>query len=411
MPKKTKIIFIVVFVLVGTLMIGGYYFFKNKKGDSGDNIITNIYQKFNPFGSSNDKIDTDNNKEEEEEGSEPETVSKLKKITDFAISGASTLEDLRPVAPKADEIISEEQEEKVEAIRYTEKATGHIYQMYLDKKTSNKISNSTIPGSQETIFGNNSSSVIYRYLSVDNKITSYLATMGATSGMFLNTDILDITLSPDKTKFFYLVKNTKGVVGYIKSFIDGKNSQIFTSSFSEWTPQWIDSQTIFLTTKPSYLVNGSMFSLNINNGTLNKVFGGITGLTTLSNKTGGKILYSLSTEKGPLLGLFNNKTKEKSDLKIYGLPEKCVWSDDNIKIYCAIPNTIFGNEYPDVWYQGIVSFEDRFIEINSETGEMYTLINSQNETPVDAISMFLDKNENKLFFTNKKDYTLWQLDL
>jgi hypothetical protein len=70
-----------------------------------------------------------------------------------------------------------------------------------------------------------------------------------------------------------------------------------------------------------------------------------------------------------------------------------------------------GTEYPDYWYQGLVSFTDYFVKINTKTKNIITIANSQNETPVDATNLFFNKDESKLFFINKKDSTLWQLDL
>ncbi len=115
---------------------------------------------------------------------------------------------------------------------------------------------------------------------------------------------------------------------------------------------------------------------------------------------------------GPKLWLLNTKNHETKDLNSYGLPEKCVWANNsNVYIYCAVPNTITGTKYPDSWYQGLVSFTDYFIKINTQTLESETLTNSANEIPVDATHLFLNKKGTKLFFINKKDSTLWSLIL
>jgi hypothetical protein len=293
-----------------------------------------------------------------------------------------------------------------------ERATGHVYQMYLDTKITGKISNSTIPSVYETIFSGNANSIIYRYASSDNKsITSFLASLGGKSSIFLNSDITAVSLSPDKTKFFSIIKTKNGSIGVIKPFDETKTYQVFTSSFSEWLPQWVTNQSVYLTTKPSYLVDGSVFSLNTTNRTLTKLFGSIAGLTTLASSNGNLVLYGASLNIGPKLNVFNIKNHTSSDLDIYGLPEKCVWSNDNINAYCAIPNTIVGTQYPDYWYQGLISFEDRFIKINTQTKETTTFANSSNETPIDATNLFLSDKEDSLFFINKKDSTLWSLDL
>ena len=154
-----------------------------------------------------------------------------------------------------------------------------------------------------------------------------------------------------------------------------------------------------------------MFFLDTTRKTISKLFGKITGLTTMINGGGTLVLYSTSTETGPKLSVIDLSKHAIKDLNTYGLPEKCVWSSDNITVYCAVPNTISGNEYPDIWYQGLISFDDYFVKINTMTGEKITLTNSKDETPVDGTYLFLDKKETSLFFTNKKDSTLWSLEI
>ncbi|MFA5838975.1 MAG: hypothetical protein WC849_03505, partial [Candidatus Paceibacterota bacterium] len=179
----------------------------------------------------------------------------------------------------------------------------------------------------------------------------------------------------------------------------------------EWLSEWSTNQGMFLTTKPSYSVNGSIFLLNTTNKTISKIFGGVLGLTTLVNPTGSLVLYSTSTETGPKLGVFDINKHTTKDLDTYGLPEKCVWSSDNINIFCAVPNVITGNQYPDYWYQGLISFDDYFVKINTIRDDKITIANSINETSIDGTYLFLDKIENLLFFINKKDSTLWSLNV
>ncbi|HAQ02681.1 hypothetical protein A2467_03030 [Candidatus Nomurabacteria bacterium RIFOXYC2_FULL_36_8] len=399
MPRKTKIILISVFIFVIAVLLGVYFYNKSKTPNTVD-PNAGFYQKFNPFGTST-KVDNGGDTTNTTTDNVDTTLkvnSRFHKLTDFAVAGATSFEDTRDEAT-------------VPSLRYVERATGHVYQMYLDTKVTGKISNSTIPGVYETIFDGKANSVIYRYASEDNKsITSFLATLGGKSS-FLNSNILEVALSPDKSKFFSVIETTNGVIGVTKSFEETKTSQVFTSAFSEWLPQWATTGNIYLTTKPSYLVEGSVFNLNIANGTLSKILGRVQGLTTLANKDGTSLLYGASLDNGPRLNIFNIKNHTSEDLGKYGLPEKCVWSSDNINVYCAVPNTIVGNQYPDSWYQGVISFDDFFVKINTVTKESATLANSKDEVPVDGTNLFLNKDESKLFFINKKDSTLWSLDL
>jgi len=316
---------------------------------------------------------------------------------------AKTKTPPKPPAPKF---------EIVPSLRYVERATGHIYEMYLDNKIQGEVSNSTIPDIYQAIFSGSAKSVIYRYLGDDDQtIESYVATLGSANGEFLPENILDAALSPDKSKFFYLAKTGSGVTGTIKYFDQNKTNTVFNSSFSEWLSQWVTDQKIYLTTKASSTVPGNLYSLNVSSGVLSKIFGGVKGLTTLANNDGTVVLYNATTPTGPALGLLSVSNHTTNNINTYGLPEKCVWSANNVDIYCALPDNIAGSDYPDSWYKGKVSFDDRFVKINSSTGNVTTIADSSDATALDGTYLFLNRAEDTLFFINKKDSTLWSLSL
>jgi len=490
MSKKTIIIFITVFVAVGIIILG-IFLILNKKSIP-TNSTSPWYQNFNPFGTGNSST-TGNNTNPDGTKNPDGTLktsietSRFYQITDFAVAGATFLEDTRPIegadalikdpiktliSPDTEEGRKEIQTllnetlslkpllvvdgkfgksvteaiktfqtknnlpttglidtitapyftkttsptdanlyEQAPSVRYVERMNGHIYKMFLDTKVKEKISNSTIPSIYEAFFDKTAGTVIYRYLSGDKTINSFIATLGASEGIFLSQDISDLTTSKDKTKFFYLTKNSNGVTGTLETFGGTKKDIVFNSPFTEWLSAWNDNGEIFLTTKPSYNVNGSIYLLNTANKTISKIFGGIPGLTTTVNPKSSLVLYSTSTATGPKLGIFDIAKYSTKDLDTYGLAEKCVWSNDNVDIYCAVPNTIVGNQYPDYWYQGLISFDDYFVKINTTTGEKTTIANSINEIPIDGTNLFLDKTESTLFLINKKDSTFWSLDI
>lgn len=301
--------------------------------------------------------------------------------------------------------------EMIPLLRYVEKTSGHIYEMDLKNKTVSKVSNTTIPKIHEAFFDKSGKSVIYRYLSDDNTISSYLATMGATTGEFLPPNIIDLSVGPNKDKFFYLTKTAEGVVGSTRFFDQNIKDTFFNFPYTEWLSQFISDQKIYLTTKPSWATEGHFYSLNKESGVVSKIFGNIQGLTTLVDNSGNYVLYNSSTNKGPILNLFDIENNSSFALSAYGLPEKCVWGKKSLGLYCAIPSVIEGNEFPDSWYQGLNSFNDYFVLVDIKTNTIDTLTNTLAGAGLDATNLFLDKNEETLFFINKKDSTLWSLSL
>jgi hypothetical protein len=128
-----------------------------------------------------------------------------------------------PYFTKTTTVISEKETTEIApSIRYVEKKNGHIYKMFLDTRSKEKISNSTIPSILEAFFSKDGDSVIYRYLSSDKVISSFMATLGAPKGEFLPQNISDLSLSMDKDKFFYITKNENGSTGTIGLFNENK---------------------------------------------------------------------------------------------------------------------------------------------------------------------------------------------
>ncbi|HEY0221172.1 MAG TPA: hypothetical protein VGC58_03045 [Candidatus Paceibacterota bacterium] len=66
-----------------------------------------------------------------------------------------------------------------------------------------------------------------------------------------------------------------------------------------------------------------------------------------------------------------------------------------------------------MWYKGIVSFSDDIWQYNTKdfTSKSLTDLKSESGEDVDVIKPILSENEQYLIFVNKKDNSLWSLDL
>jgi len=268
MSKKTTYIIISIIIFTGIMV--GVFFILNKQNKVGTvSVVENEYPNFNPFGSS-DNIQTNENLNENKEVKQ---TNDFYQITNFGIAGLTIYQEKKILStPKITEtkdiktgkvIKNEINYEYIPTLRYVQKSNGHIYDTEVTNKNSKKISNTTIPGVQEAFFNKDANTVIYRYLSFDNKnIESFIATLGKTHGEFLPENIQNVVLNKDKNKFFILLKNKTGSVGYSRSFEPSIKSEIFSSSFSEWIPQWVSDENIYLTTKASYSFKGGLFNFN-----------------------------------------------------------------------------------------------------------------------------------------------------
>jgi len=309
------------------------------------------------------------------------------------------------------------------ALRYVDKTSGNIYQTFADKIEERKFSETVIPRVYEAYFTNKGESVLMRYLKTDERtIETFVGNLpkeklgedlepGEIDGAFLPDNITDLSISTDTSKIFYLLNNGGNSIGTILNLPTSKKTQIFDSTFTEWLPSWPNSKNVTLTTKPSGIVAGYLYMLDVDKKSFLRVLGGINGLTTLTSPSGKLVLYNNNLLSQYIYST-DKKTTEPFGVKT--LPEKCVWSKTNEFMYCAVPKEIPGGTYPDDWYRGEVSFTDQIWKISLLDGSTALVIDPitvPEGEEIDGIKLALDEKEEYLFFVNKKDSFLWKLDL
>ncbi len=310
--------------------------------------------------------------------------------------------------------------EQIASLRYQDKATGHIYQTFLDRQSPEKISNTTIPKVHHSFFVNKSEGLIDQYLTSTLTVETYHGALTKDTegnytsllGTFLPKEILDLSVSADTTKIFYLSTLENGVVGTVSSPKGESKIQVFSSKFSSWISQFPNNKLVTLTTKASARSLGYMYGVDTTVKSFDKILGGITGLTTLTSPDGKKIIYSATTNGGFSSNIYNKDTKKALALGLTTLPEKCVWANDSKTAYCAVPQSIPRGEYPDVWYQGMVLFNDSFWKLDTETNIFELVYDSVTEgRNFDGINLGISTDGKYLLFMNKADNQLWGIGL
>ncbi len=420
MNKKTLILILVILLIGGGT---GYYFFSKKIQTAS---LTNTGGEFG-FGNQTNSAGTP-----AQNTPTPVKVPDTSASIPPSNSNEESLQKLNPVSINGSDIIIAMtggivfNEGTSTIIRYMERGTGHIFQRSFSSSTSmghaEEISNTTIPRVTETLWTPSGDSLLVRYTKDDSDeidtfygkltvATSSESELGSVDGDFLDTNIQELTLG-GKNKIFSM-QNTGGqTVGVISNPDGKKQTGIFKSPLTEWISEWPKEGTIALTTKASFQAPGFLFFLNTANGNVKKILGNIDGLTTLTNGDTSYILYSESTSQGFRLNTFNVKTGESNLAAVQTLPEKCTWSKtDSATVWCLVPKFQTPGNYPDDWYQGETSFSDNIWKMNVKTGESELVVSIDNGVDIDGINLFTDKAENTLFFTNKKNMTLWSYDL
>lgn len=313
-------------------------------------------------------------------------------------------------------------------VRYIDRGVGHIYEALSDDSRVRKISNTTIPKIYESYWNRDLSSAVLRYIKSDaGSIISFYAeirpikTSTSTTGeikneikgKFLSTSIRELAVSPKRDRIFTLNQEDGKGIGYVSGFDESKKTKIFETPMLQINAEWPEENTITLTTKASGLSSGYLYFYDVKKGTMKGLLGRITALSTKTSSDAKKILFSSNPSK-PKLSLFNTADNSTQEVVFRTLADKCVWSRLHTSdIYCAVPTEIPAGLYPDDWYKGNVSFVDQIWYLDSSTGEVRLLANLLNLSNdlIDAANLSLDPKENFLYFINKRDLTLWSLDL
>jgi len=391
---RKKIIIISSIIAGLVLIIGGIFFFASKKsGTTGDGGgFLGLFPDAGERGLEQGGEKGEGPAEEGGEGME----YKLFHLTNNAIAGATATSTANG-----------------SYIRYIERATGHIYEISPQGENGNRLSNTTILKSFESFWSPQADKMVINYFG-DNGISNYysarLATStGAISGVFLPQDTAAVAVSPLEEKIFYLKWAEKGAVGVSADFENKKQQNVFNLPFGWFNASWPSANIISLLTRPSAKAEGFLYFFDLKAKKLEKMIGGMNGLTALASPNGEKIIYSFSANKGIQTNVASKEDKTADSFALTTFPEKCVWSkaSGNI-VYCAAPNGLPEADYPDEWYQGIISFNDSIWMMDLSTKEAYVL---KTDSGADVINPFLTPDENYLVFTNKKDLTLWSLEL
>ncbi len=308
-------------------------------------------------------------------------------------------------------------------VRYMESALGHIYEKE-EGKMSERLTNTTIAHVQNVYWAEAGERVLAQFLSTNTnqlvvatfsgklqESNSENETPFVVRGSFLPENIIDMSVSPRGEKIFYLLKDGGESFG-IRANPDGSSAQtIFRSLITEWLTSWKDAR-ITLTTKPAYNIAGIAYSLNPERGVSQRILAPTPGLTTNEHPEGTYILYAKNGEGNLMtLAALNQRTNEVLPLSLKTLPEKCVWSKEKEDVlYCGVPETIFPGNYPDDWYQGKISFTDTLWEVNLNTKTTLKIadLEALSGESLDIIDLALSKDEESLYFKDKRGGMLWQ---
>ena len=299
------------------------------------------------------------------------------------------------------------------AVNYIERQSGNVYSYLTTTKATTRISNKTIPGIESASWLATGSVALIRYLSGTDfgTVNTYALSASSSDGFFLPQNLADVSVSPAG-----LLSLASGVNGSVASLarLDGTHSAaVFTTPLSALRISFAGKNQYLAFTKPSSVLPGDAFLVD-GAGHFSRIAGPLNGLVALASPAGKWLLVSYTLSGAMQMELVNTTTGETVPLPVATIADKCVWTADESALYCGIPVTPpVGAAYPDGWYQGALSFNDRIWKINvsGRYAQLVLDFSKTANTSLDAESLAVDAANTTLVFVNKNDGSLWSYSL
>lgn len=299
-------------------------------------------------------------------------------------------------------------------VRYFKQASGHLYENEFAGAKEIRISNITIPAILKVDWTHSKTYAIISYYAdgAIRRLYSHYSGTSTASSAFLPPNIQEITTSQTDDMITYTVLTNGEPILFVARPDNTNARKILALPAPDFELSWPVANNIALKQKSSAYTSSFLFTLNPASKLLTRVLTQKEGLDVSWAPDGSKFLSLETKNEGTraLLSVVSLKDNNVVALPFTTLPEKCAWAPASKNtIFCAIPDSIpRGTNLPDEWWQGMMSFNDAVGYINMETGEQTQLLPTRQ---LDAVNLFLSKDESFLFFTNKKNGSLWSLKL
>lgn len=299
------------------------------------------------------------------------------------------------------------------AINYIERRSGNVFSYKVGGTAPVRISNKTVPGIQTASWLPDASVAFVRYLSGTDftTVNTFALPSNGSGGFFLPQNLSGIAVA--STSLLTLASGVNGSVASVLRTDGSRPSTVFTTPLSALRVSFLGKNQYLAFTKPSAGLSGSAFVVD-GSGRFSRIAGPRNGLVALGSPLGKWVLVSFLLGDTLSMELVNVATGETLPLPVATVADKCVWTTDDTMVYCGIPvNSPFGKKYPDDWYQGATSFDDRLwkIQVSGRYAQLVLDFSAETKISLDVEALAVDPAGTALVFINKNDGSLWSYRL
>ncbi len=300
-------------------------------------------------------------------------------------------------------------------VRYVEAGTGHIYEINLDNAIEERLSGTTVFEAFRADFSADGQYVVIQSGYGTTKTTT-IGTLGEAS-----EPLRQFTLSGPVTDFqvttggelLYAVRGQTTSL-HAMTLPRGASRILYTLPFRDVVVVWGDTASgpHLVYPKPSYLLEGYLYELT--NGRLKRLPLEGYGLTAVL--AGSRVAASGQFDQVPYESLiFDTARQTTGVVPAVFLPEKCAAALTTDTLWCAVSNQEVAFGFPDSWYRGDLKDSDSLVKIEVtetayETSYVLDLL-AYSGRLVDAVDVLINSSEDRFYFKNRYDGTLWMYAL
>ena len=302
-------------------------------------------------------------------------------------------------------------------LRWVERATGHVYEGRADETTVRRVSNTTIPETQEVMWVSPTSFIIRSLAEERGAIQNFYATLASTtaidqalSGKFLG-GWDRAALDPDEKNLLSVDETADGST-FSLSRPDGSGARIVLATPIRSLVPLQSKTSLYAATAPAPGIAGFLF--RIEGGGLTKVTGGVLGMMAASSPSGRYIAISGGTGRMISLSILDTRTGTLYDSPLATIVSKCAWVSENPpSLACGIPQTFPAGAYPTDWLVGRISFSDDLWLVEPLEGTASLLADPVEDVgeEVDIWQPAVDESGAYLTFINKRDLSFWSFKI
>jgi hypothetical protein len=295
-------------------------------------------------------------------------------------------------------------------MRYAEAGTGHIFEIDLVTGAEKRISNVSVPTASEAIFSPNGEYVAIRsgYTNTNEVILVTLKDGNGTSRV-LPHQPTSMAFSSQNELLFTEVSGTD-TEGKTYNPLTQDTKRIFTVPFTAVTMIWSTATNTphYVYPKASSKLMGYLYK--IESGAVRRMPIQGYGLTASANAR--YISFTYLNEGQAESYVYDLRDGSFAKSPITTLTDKCVFdTTDQNKMYCGYDLSTEVSSFPDNWYQGEISFDDRIWEVHlgGTASQLNNPLQSMGRS-VDMTNIAISPDGKYVSFINKNDHTLWLFD-